>query len=259
MISRRESLGIVVVGFVMIAVGAMTARAAQKTEAEKMFEEDVIKTETGDLKITFIGHASLMFGYQGKVIYVDPVGNPAGTPVDYSKTPKADLVLVTHEHFDHLDAKAIAAVAKKGTRIVLNQSSRDQLGQGDALKNGDSTTVDGIAIRAVPAYNTTPGHEQFHPRGGRDNGYVLSIGGKTVYIAGDTEDIPEMADLKNIDIAFLPMNQPYTMTPQQVAHAVEMIKPKVVYPYHYGDTDTAELGKLLKDVKGTELRIRKMK
>jgi L-ascorbate metabolism protein UlaG (beta-lactamase superfamily) len=219
------------------------------------YEHDTFDTGKGKLTIYFFGHASLMMVWGKIVIYVDPVMEHA----NYAKLPKADLILVTHEHFDHLDTKAIAAVAKKGTRIVLNQSSRDKLGQGEALKNGDSTEVDGIAIRAVPAYNATPGHEQFHPQGGRDNGYVLNVGSQKIYIAGDTEDIPEMAELKNIDIAFLPMNQPYTMTPQQAAHAVAMVKPKILYPYHYGDTDTGELVKLLKDVKGTELRIRRMK
>jgi L-ascorbate metabolism protein UlaG (beta-lactamase superfamily) len=219
------------------------------------YEHDSFDTGRGKLTIYFLGHATLMMTWGKLVIHIDPVAEHA----DYKKLPKADLVLVTHEHHDHLDAKTIAAIGKKGTRIVLNQAGRDQLGDGEALKNGDSMEVHGIGIKAVPAYNTSPGHEKFHPSGGRDNGYVLILGDKRVYIAGDTEDIPEMAELKNIEIAFLPMNQPYTMTPAQVAHAVEMIKPKIVYPYHYGDTDTGELVKLLKDVKGTELRIRKMK
>jgi L-ascorbate metabolism protein UlaG (beta-lactamase superfamily) len=218
-------------------------------------EHDSFDTGTGKLTIYFLGHATLMMTWGKTVIHIDPVSEYA----DYSKLPKADLALVTHEHHDHLDAQAIAAIGEKGTRIVLNQAGRDQLGKGEALKNGDSIEVHGIEIKAVPAYNTTPGREKFHPAGGRDNGYVLTLGDKRVYIAGDTEDIPEMAELKNIDIAFLPMNQPYTMTPAQAAHAVEMIKPKIVYPYHYGGTDTSELVKLLKDVKGTELRIRKMK
>ena len=233
----------------------LAAGGALAADPLARYEHDSFDTGKGKLAIYFFGHASLMMTWGTIVVYVDPVTEHA----DYARLPKAGLVLVTHEHFDHLDAKAIAAISRKHTKIVLNQASRDKLGKGDALKNGDSTTVDGITIRAVPAYNYTAGHEQFHPKGGRDNGYVLTIGGKTIYIAGDTEDIPEMADLRNIDIAFLPMNQPYTMTPQQVAHAVEMIRPKVLYPYHYGDTDTDELVKLLKDAKGTELRIRKMK
>jgi len=210
---------------------------------------------TGTLTIYFLGHATLMLVLGKLVVHIDPVAEHA----DYNKLPKADLILVTHEHYDHLDAKAIAAIGKKDTRIVLNQAGRDQLGKGEALNNGDSIEVHGIAIKAVPAYNSTPGHEKFHPKGGRDNGYVLILGDKRVYIAGDTEDIPEMADLKNIDIAFLPMNQPYTMTPAQAAHAARMIKPKVLYPYHYGATDVNEVVKLMNDHKDTEVRIRKMK
>lgn len=218
------------------------------------FELDKFDAGGGTLKIYFVGHGTLMIHYKNIVIHVDPVGRYA----DYGKLYKADIVLITHEHQDHLDAKAVSQVEKKGTMILLNPASQKQLGRGQALKNGDSLTVMGVKVRAVPAYNTTPGREQFHPKGS-GNGYLLGIGNKTVYIAGDTEDIPEMAQLKNIDITFLPMNQPYTMTPQQAAHATGMIKPKVVYPYHYGDTDVSELEKLLKGVEGTELRIRKMK
>ncbi|HTY08462.1 MAG TPA: MBL fold metallo-hydrolase [Candidatus Edwardsbacteria bacterium] len=233
----------------------LAAGGALAADPLARYEHDSFDTGKGKLAIYFFGHASLMMTWGTIVVYVDPVTEHA----DYARLPKAGLVLVTHEHFDHLDAKAIAAVSKKDTRIVLNRSSRDQLGKGDALANGDSAEVHGIAIRAVPAYNTTPGRDKFHPHTGRDNGYVLTIGSQKVYIAGDTEDIPEMAELKNVDIAFLPMNQPYTMTPAQIVHCVEMIKPKVLYPYHYGDTDTNELVKLMRDVKGTELRIRKMK
>jgi L-ascorbate metabolism protein UlaG (beta-lactamase superfamily) len=142
--------------------------------------------------------------------------------------------------------------------VVLNNAARNLLKSGQALENGDSLLIQGIKIKAIPAYNTTAGRDKFHPKG-RDNGYVVTIGGKSVYIAGDTEDIPEMAELKNVDMAFLPMNQPYTMTPEQLANAVKMIKPKVVYPYHYGESDLMGLPELLKDVKGTELRIRPMK
>jgi L-ascorbate metabolism protein UlaG (beta-lactamase superfamily) len=125
------------------------------------------------------------------------------------------------------------------------------------MKNGDKKTVDGMEIEAVPAYNTTKGREMYHPKG-RDNGYIVTFGNKRVYIAGDTEDIPEMATFKNIDIAFLPMNQPYTMTPEQVVHAVQMIHPKILYPYHTGDTDVSKLKALLANDKNVDLRIRKM-
>ena len=255
MIGRREFLGTAVAGWAAVAVGGRTAQAAQKAEAEKMFEEDVIKTETGDLKITFIGHASLMFGSQGKVIYVDPVGNPSGTPVDYSKLPKADLILVTHEHFDHFDPKAIGTLRKEQTKIVLTKACAEKLSGGTIMKNGDTLTVLGIKIEAVPAYNLV---QKFHPKG-VGNGYILNFGKTRVYVAGDTENTPEMKQLKNIDVAFLPMNLPYTMTPEMVADAAKAFQPKILYPYHFGNTDTSVLVNLLKDSKTTEVRIRKMK
>lgn len=218
------------------------------------FEMDRFEADGGKISIYFIRHGTLMILYNKLVIHVDPVGQYA----DYGKLYKADVVLITHEHSDHLDPKAVALVEKKGTRIIINQAGRDQLGKGEVLRNGDSATVKGVKISAVPAYNTTEGRDRFHPKG-RDNGYVLDIGGKRIYIAGDTEDIPEMADLKNIDIAFLPVNQPYTMTPQQAAHAARVIRPKVLYPYHYGETDVSVLPEMLKDLSGTEVRIRNLK
>ncbi len=217
------------------------------------FESDVIQTSAGNLTIHFIGHASLMFEINGKVIYTDPWSQMA----DYTKFPKADLIFITHQHGDHFDPKAISAVTKPGTRIVETQTVYDSLRKGTVMKNGDVKTIDGIKIEAVPAYNTTPGREMYHPKG-RDNGYIITFGNKRVYVAGDTEDIPEMATFKNIDIAFLPMNQPYTMTPEQVAHAVQMIHPKILYPYHYGDTDVSKLKALLANDKNLDLRIRKL-
>jgi L-ascorbate metabolism protein UlaG (beta-lactamase superfamily) len=205
------------------------------------------------LRITFVGHASLIFEVGGKVIHIDPWTKQG----DYTKFPKADLILVTHEHFDHLDSAAIAEISKSGTRIVGTSAVHDELKKGEIMKNGDTLTVDGFTIEAVPAYNITPDHLQFHPKG-RGNGYVLTIGGKRIYVAGDTEDITDMANLKKIDIAFLPMNQPYTMLPDQAAHAAEMFHPKILYPYHTGDTDIAALVKLLAKDKDIEVRVRKM-
>lgn len=218
-------------------------------------EHDTFDTGDGKLTIYFLGHASLMMTWGTTVVYVDPVSDY----VPGKALPKADLILVTHEHYDHLDAKAIKAAEKEGTRVLLNTAGCKLLGRGEALKNGDSAFVAGIAIRALPAYNNTSGRDKFHPNNGRDNGYVLARGGFRLYIAGDTEDIPEMRGLGGVNIAFLPMNQPYTMTPAQVARAAGMIHPKVLYPYHYGDSDVEEIGALMKDVKETELRIRKMK
>ncbi len=217
------------------------------------FEMDRFESGDGKISIYFIGHGTLMIHYNKLVIHVDPVGRYA----DYGKLHKADIILITHEHSDHLDAKAVSQIEKKGTALILNQGARDQMGKGQALKNGDTVTVKGIKIAAVPAYNTTEGREKYHPKG-RDNGYVLDIGGRRIYIAGDTEDIPEMAQLKDIDIVFLPVNQPYTMTPQQASHAAKMIKPKVLYPYHYGETDVSVLPEMLKDLPGVEVRIRNL-
>lgn len=218
------------------------------------FERDQFQTAQGPLEITFIGHGTLMFSWKDRVIHIDPVAQYA----DYSKLPKADLILVTHEHGDHLDPKAIEQILKPTTSIVLNPNSAAKLGKGKAIKNGETIEVLGISILAVPAYNTTAGRDRYHPKG-RDNGYVLQFPGLTVYVAGDTEDILEMKDLMGIDIAFLPMNQPYTMTPPQVASAARVIKPRVLYPYHFGETPTQELAALLKDERGIDLRIRKMK
>jgi L-ascorbate metabolism protein UlaG (beta-lactamase superfamily) len=140
---------------------------------------------------------------------------------------------------------------------MLPRSVYNIIGYGEILKNGEKKSYKNITIEAVPAYNTTPGNEKFHPKG-RDNGYILTIGGKRIYIAGDTENTPEMDKLKHIDIAFLPMNQPYTMTPAQVAKTVKQFKPKILYPYHYGETNVQELQNLLASDKHTEIRIRQM-
>ena len=254
MIRIGRARRIAIAALAAIAVSPAGVHAAQKTEAEKMFEEDVIKTETGDLKITFLGHASLAFAYQGNVIYVDPVGNPSGTPVDYSMMPKADIILVTHEHFDHLDPKAIGVLRQKGTKIILTKACGEKVSTGSVLQNGQQTTVEKIKIEAVPAYNLV---QKFHPKG-VGNGYVLNFDKTRVYVAGDTENTPEMKQLKNIDIAFLPMNLPYTMTPDMVADAAKAFQPKILYPYHYGQTDPNKLVDLLKDSK-TQVRVRKMK
>ena len=221
------------------------------------FETDTLPTSRGDLKITFIGHGTLMFQFAGKVIHVDPVRRYA----DYAQMPKADLLLVTHEHGDHLDKQAIDQITKEDTALVLTAECAKRLGRGTVMKNGDAKTVQGLKIEAVPAYNVvhmrSPG-QPFHPKG-TGNGYVITFGDKRVYVAGDTENIPEMAKLAKIDIAFLPMNLPYTMTPEMVVKAVRVIKPKIVYPYHFGNTDTSELIRLLRDEKDVEIRIRKMK
>ena len=233
------------------------AMSAAPLFAAGTFETDRLPTSAGDLKITFIGHASLMFEFGGKVIYNDPVGEYG----DYSKLPKADLILVGHEHGDHFDLKTITQISKSGTKVVLSPVCAAKQKDGIALKNGEGTTVYGIRIEAVPAYNLvhmrSPG-VPFHAKG-VGNGYILTFGDKRIYIAGDTENIPEMKGLGRIDVAFLPMNLPYTMTPEMAADAARMVRPAILYPYHTTDTDTSKLQPLLKDEKAIEIRIRRMK
>jgi L-ascorbate metabolism protein UlaG (beta-lactamase superfamily) len=226
--------------------------AASSLGAEQPPRTDVFPLSDGSLKITFLGHGTLMLDYNGWIIHVDPVSAEA----DYAALPPADLILVTHEHGDHLDRAAVARTTRPGTAIVANPASAGKLTGALSLRNGESRTVGSVKVEALPAYNTSPGRNHFHPKG-RDNGYLLTIAGKRIYIAGDTEETPEMKALKNIDIAFLPMNQPYTMTPEQVAKAARAFKPRVLYPYHYGDTDTAQLVALLEG-KGVEVRIRNL-
>ena len=185
-------------------------------------------------------HASLRITFGELEIEVDPVGEMGDRVTDYSRFPKADIILVTHEHHDHLDPGAIKTLEKSDTVVIANRRSADILGFGKVMANGDRLTVDGVEIEAVPAYNTTPERLQFHPQG-RDNGYVLNLDGLRIYIAGDTEVTPEMSMMKDIDVAFLPCNLPYTMTPAQLIEAAEAIRPKVVYPYHYGTTDLSSI------------------
>jgi len=221
------------------------------------FEADIIRTSAGELKITFIGHGTLMFTYGGKTIHVDPVSKEA----DYTKLPKADLILLTHHHGDHLDLKALEALRTEKTEFVMTEICTQQVKGGRVMKNGDVKVIGGLKIEAVPAYNLVHMRSEgkpFHPKG-EGNGYVITFGDKRVYVAGDTENTPEMKKLEQIDVAFLPMNLPYTMTPEMVADAAKAFRPKILYPYHYGETDASKLVELLKDANDIEVRIRKMK
>jgi L-ascorbate metabolism protein UlaG (beta-lactamase superfamily) len=235
-------------------VAALTAGTT--TMAQKSIEKDTVMTGKGPVEMWFLGHGTLMFTFNGKVIHVDPYSSVA----DYSRLPAADLILITHQHGDHLDLKAIDKIKKSSTVIICNALSASQLPEAKVMKNGDSDTEGDITIEAVPAYNIkherSPGNP-FHPKG-EGNGYVLTLGGKKIYIAGDTENIPEMSKLKDIYVAFLPMNLPYTMTPEMVAEAAKMFNPAILYPYHYGNTDASLLLPLV-DSKKTEVRIRDLK
>lgn len=216
--------------------------------------QDVIATSTGDLTITFIGHGTLMFQHQGKVIHVDPVGREG----DYSALPDADLILVTHEHGDHLDVDAIGEILKTATPIMVSGSCEGRLEGATVLNNGDETMAAGFRIEAVPAYNIIHMRSEgqpYHPKG-NGNGYIITFDDTRVYVAGDSENTPEMKALEDIDIAFLPMNLPYTMTPEMVADAARAFRPGVLYPYHFGDTDTSQLVSLMAEEEDIEVRVR---
>jgi len=240
----------------LLCVSFFVLLFAYPVVAQDQFEKDIIKTSAGNLEITFIGHGTVMFNFDGKVIHVDPWTKLA----DYHNMPKADIILLTHHHRDHLDRNALEILRTGKTILILTEECSKTVKGGLVMKNGDVKTVDGLKIEAVPAYNIVHMRSEgvpFHPKG-IGNGYVVTFGDKRVYVAGDTENIPEMKVLKGIDIAFLPMNLPYTMTPEMVADAAKAFKPMILYPYHYGKTDTSKIVDLLKDTQGVEVRIRKM-
>ena len=237
-------------------LASLVLAAAMAEGGTRMFETDTIKTSAGELKMTFVGHGTLMFALGDTIIHVDPVSAEA----DYAKMPKADLILITHEHRDHLDPAAVAAIRKEGTAILLTAKCAAAVRGGVVMKNGEVREVGKLKVEAVPAYNIAhkrPSGDPFHPKGD-GNGYIVTFGDTRVYVAADTENIPEMKALKAIAVAFLPMNLPYTMTPEMVADAAKAFRPRILYPYHFGKTDPAQLTKLLADEKGIEVRIRKL-
>lgn len=238
-----------------ISLVAMVAVLCSYGQNAGSYETDVFHTKSGKVvRFHALMHACIRIEYDGKEIEVDPVGRLGDRTVDYTAMPKADYIFVTHEHADHYDAATLKLLTKEGTQLVMNRRCADMYGEGAALGNGQSAVFGNIKVEAVPAYNTTEGRTQFHPKG-RDNGYILTLDGLRIYIAGDTEDIPEMADIKDIDIAFMPCNQPYTMLPEQLVRAAKVVKPKVLFPYHYGRTDVSGIPALLKD-DGIDVRIR---
>ncbi|WP_404401076.1 MBL fold metallo-hydrolase [Pelagibacterium halotolerans] len=231
--SRRTTLGLGATTLAGLGLSTIMPRMAFAQDAMG----DEYQTDNGRLTVYPISHASLVLAAPSAVIYADPVGGAAL----YEDHPTPDLVLITHEHGDHYDPDTLTALAGPETHIVANPAVFDMLpealaAQAEAIGNGESTSFGAVGIDAIPAYNTTEDRLQYHPEG-RDNGYILTIDGKRVYIAGDTEDIPEMRALENIDIAFVPMNLPYTMDEAQAAAGVGAFAPTVVYPYHYRGSD----------------------
>ena len=243
-----------IVTCLLAMMGLITACGqVQKTDT---YEVDEFTTKSGKaVKFHALVHASIRIEFDGREIEIDPVTKLGNKTIDYTAMPKADYLFVTHEHGDHFDKEAIKLLTADNTLLITNKRCADMLGYGKMMQNGDKLQLaENIIIEAVPAYNISEGRTQFHPKG-RDNGYILTIDGLRIYIAGDTEDIPEMKDIKDIDIAFLPCNQPYTMTPDQLINAAKIIKPKVVFPYHYGQTDFSGIPALLEN-DGVEVRIR---
>jgi len=210
-------------------------------------------SEDGDIRVTAITHGSFQLEYGGKVIHVAPTS--AG---DYSAAKQADLVLVTDIHQDHLDPAAIARVRKAGAPVVAPAAAAEKIEGPTVIANGETKTVAGLLLEAVPMYNLQRGPsagQLFHPKG-RGNGYVLTLGARRVYVAGDTECTDEMRALKNIDLAFVPMNLPYTMPTGEAAECVKAFKPKVVFPYHYRGQNPEEFKSALQ---GEPIEVRLLK
>ena len=219
-------------------------------------QSDTVATNKGDLKITPIAHASFQLQWDGKIIYIDPSGQVGG---DYSALPKGDLILVTDVHGDHQDRAKIDLLKKAGTILVAPKAVAATITEAQVISNGEKKTVAGVEIEAVPMYNLVRGPQPgtlFHDKG-RGNGYVLTLGGKRLYIAGDTECIAEMKALKNIDVAFVPMNLPYTMPPSEAAGCVNAFKPKIVFPYHHRGSNLEEFASAVQGTPGVEIRLLK--
>ena len=208
----------------------------------------------GKVEMYMISHASVAVCFKDFVIQVDPVGKMGQKENDYSVFPKADLILITHEHGDHYDPATIEALSKEGTVVLLNPATQAKFGKGEAIANWEKRKVGPVEISAVPAYNISEGSLNYHPKARGDNGYILDFNGFKVYFSGDTEDIEEMATFGPVDVAFLAANKPFTMSPDQCVNAAKTIQPKVLIPYHLSQTNMQEIkDKLDADNSGIEV------
>ena len=240
--------------------GAAVAFAALALASQAMAQDDQIPTSNGNLTIHPVHHAGLVLTWNGKRIVADPTSFPPGKngAADFKAAAAPDLILITHEHGDHFDVPTLTDLVGRNTVIVAPQSVFGMMpaalqAKNKVMKNGDKQTYAGVPIEAVVEYNTTPDRLMFHPKG-RDNGYVLTMGGKRVYLAGDTEETPELKVLPNIDVAFVPFNLPYTMTEEAAATWVKDFKPKIVYPYHTGMSDVNKFKTLVGAASDVRLR-----
>ena len=222
----------------LLGTSAFAQDTAQEPGQEPGQKTLSFETSGGPLTVTPVGHSSLRLEYGAQVIHVDPYSQVT----DYSAQPGADWVWITHDHPDHFDTAALEALSTDATRYIMDKASAEKFGGGEqvtAMQNGDETTVDGVTVRAVPAYNLVRGPEpgsKYHPEG-QYNGYLATFGDFTVYIAGDTECIPEMGSFGQVDLAFVPINLPYTMPPEEAVGCIKVISPSVVVPYHQGEAD----------------------
>lgn len=219
------------------------------------YPQDTITARDGsEITFTFYAHASLGIEWNGLHIYVDPVGD-----FDWENQPKADLILITHSHYDHLEMATIEQLRNAKTVIMCDKTSAEAFDHDciTMLPRAFSAPLDGVVVKAVPAYNISEGHTDFHPQSREDCGYLITLGETTIYIAGDTEDNEDVLALRDIDVAFLPVNQPYTMTVEQATRVVEAIRPTIFYPYHYGQVEhTTDLDALTSAVAPiTDIRI----
>ena len=227
--------------------------------AAPKYQSDELTINGRTVRLTFFAHASIAIEYEGRHIYVDPVAENA----EYEKLPKADMILVTHSHYDHFDMAAIEAIQRPDTHILCDKTSAETFA-GECytmLPGSQAQPYDDIRVDALAAYNTSEHQLQFHPKEREDCGYVITLGNALrIYVSGDTEPTDELRALKDIDIAFICVNQPYTMTPQQAVEAVKAVAPKVYYPYHYGQVDEpTDVVALAENLKGVcDVRIRQL-
>ena len=221
-------------------------------------QDTIIARDGSTITLTFFAHASLAIEHNGRHIYIDPVGDN----FCWERLPKADVIAVTHSHYDHLSLPTIEKLSTPQTAIICDKTSAEAFEHDctTMLPSAVAEPFEGLHIRAVAAYNTSEGHTDFHPQAREDCGYIFTLSGTTIYVAGDTEDNDDVLALEGIDIAFLPVNQPYTMTVAQAVRVIKAIRPSIFYPYHYGQveekTDIEALSSALDGV--CEVRVRPM-
>jgi L-ascorbate metabolism protein UlaG (beta-lactamase superfamily) len=249
----RFALVVAAFAFFSLSAGSLEAQMDHMAHMDHTSRPaQQFQTSAGPVKITPIYHATLLIEAGNKTIYLDPA-----KPADVTGLPPADLILITDIHGDHMDANLIAAVSKPGTEIMAPPAVVKTITSAMPISNGETKKWNGWTIEAIPMYNLTRGPapgKLYHDKG-RGNGYVLTYGGKRFYFSGDTENIPEMRALKNIDVAFVCMNLPYTMPPDEAAEAVKAFHPKIVIPYHYHGSDLTVFAKALE---GTGIEVRQL-